>query len=189
MKHDIEIIRHIPNFLQGVLIKDTLSKHILYRGELEERYDRVCMLGGHIHTKWGEGMGNTDVVFQQEYIRTMLREKHMYPVKFLIVRHPDTGKHFIWCDNMHHTLMQCKMLGWKFEEIKITDLMSYYVVNIMNPGDNVVYDPDYNVREDEIHKVFEKEYQKTWFRDAKILDFSYTMGKFIEQNREWYDNI
>lgn len=119
----------------------------------------------------------------------MLREKHMYPVKFLVVRHPETGEHFIWCDNMHHTLMQCKMLGQKFEKIKITDLMSYYVVNIMNPGDNVVYDPDYNVREDEIHKVFEKEYQKAWFQDDKILDFSYTMGKFIERNREWYDNI
>ncbi len=188
MNHS-KIIHDVPDYLRNIYIKDTLSKHILYKGDIERKYDSICTSEGHPYTTWGMSNGNTDAAVQKEYIQTMLKEKHMYPVKFLVVRHPQTGKRYIWCDNMHHTLMQCKMLEKDFDTIEITDLMSYYIVDISDEEQDVVYDPDFIVRPDEIHNVFEKSHRKTWFQSTSILDFEYTMGKFIRRNREWYDSI
>lgn len=185
-----KIINQVPEYIQNTYIRDTLSKHILYQGDIELKYNDLCVSYGHIYTIWGfTTPDGTDPAFQRDYIRTMLKEKHMYPVKFLVVRHPQTGKRYIWCDNMHHTLMQCKMLSKDFNDIKIVDLLSYYIVDISDEKQDMVYDPDFIVRPDEIHNVFEKSHRKTWFQSAPILDFEYTMGKFIERNHEWYQSI
>lgn len=182
---EIEVIEDMPEHYLNMELKSLLCKHVFSLTEKAYALLNASIMIGYDYCLWNVANNKPqDFNYDMNRILKMEKENYNHALRIIACKYEFSDEKYYWCDNIHSAIKYIRQYG---DNVELKDL-PFYVVDCEENKKTTVYSYNKSVRLIEkdiigIVKAADKRYR--WSRYKKLVDVSYTIKNFIDDNPDF----